>query len=204
MFQSPGRGITMSDGTIVIPSLFRDSLANKRMPYSTIIYSKDHGKSWVIGSGAKANTTECRVIELGDGSLMLNMRDNRGGSRSVYTTKDMGNTWQKHPSSRKALIEPVCNAGLIRIKAEDNVTGKDMLIFCNPNTRQGRSHMTLKLSFDEGLTWPQKYQLLIDDGSSAGYSSLTQIDRETIGVLYEGSHADICFRRIKITEIMSL
>ena len=29
------------------------------------------------------------------------MRDNRGGSRAVATTKDLGKTWTEHPSSRK-------------------------------------------------------------------------------------------------------
>lgn len=196
---SPGRGMTMTDGTLVLPSQFKDE---KNMPHATIMWSRDRGKTWTFGTGAKPNTTEARVVELGDGRLMLNMRDNRGGARSVYTTKDMGKTWQEHPTSRKALIEPVCNAGLIRIKAKDNVTGKDLLIFCNPNRKRGRSHMTLKVSLDEGMTWPKRHWLLIDEGKSAGYSSLTRIDRDTIGVLYEGSRANICFRRVTITELL--
>jgi sialidase-1 len=200
---SPGRGLTMSDGTIVIPSQYQDSLANKRVPHSTIIYSKDEGKTWTIGNSAKTNTTECRVIELADGSLMLNMRDNRGGSRAVSISKDMGKTWSKHPTSRQALVEPVCNAGLIRIKAKDNITNKNLLLFINPNKNNRRSHMTIKVSFDEGMTWPKKHWLLVDEGASAGYASLVQIDKETIGALYEGSRANICFRRIKIKEIIA-
>ena len=56
---------------------------------------------------------------------MLNMRDNRGGSRAVATTKDLGKTWTEHPSSRSALQEPVCMASLIKVNAKDNITGKD-------------------------------------------------------------------------------
>ena len=43
-----------------------------------------------------------QVAELEPGTLMLNMRDNRGGSRAVYTTKDLGKTWKEHESSRTA------------------------------------------------------------------------------------------------------
>jgi sialidase-1 len=196
---SPGRGMTMTDGTLVFPAQFKDA---ENTPFSTIMWSCDRGKSWKFGTGAKSNTTECGVVELRDGRLMLNMRDNRGGARSVCTTIDMGSTWQEHPTSRKALIEPVCNAGLIRIKGKENVTGKDMLVFCNPNHKSDRSHMTLKVSVDDGMSWPRRYWLLIDEGKSAGYSSLSQIDTETIGVLYEGSRAHLCFRRVGIQELL--
>ena len=198
---SPGRGITMNDGTLVMPSQFQDSLANKRMPYSTIIYSKDQGQTWKIGTGARSNTTECRIVELTDGSLMLNMRDNRGGSRAICTTRDMGQTWIEHPSSRKALPEPVCNACLISVKANQSVAGKDMLIFCNPDSTHGRHHMSLKVSFDNGMSWPPQYHMLLDAGNLAGYSSITLIDKETLGVLYEGSRANLTFQRIRIRDL---
>ena len=108
--QGPGKGITMKDGTLVFSAQFKDST---EMPFSTIIYSRDHGETWHIGTGAKPNTTESQVVELQDGSLMLNLRDNRGGSRSVYITNDMGKSWTKHPTSRSALPEPVCQASII-------------------------------------------------------------------------------------------
>lgn len=195
---SPGRGITMSDGTLVMPSQFQETPEQNRMPYSTIVYSKDRGKSWQIGTGARSNTTECRIVELTDGSLMLNMRDNRGGLRAISTTKDMGQTWTEHPSSRKALPEPVCNACLISVKADETIAGKNMLIFCNPNTTRGRNRMTLKVSFDDGMSWPAEHHLLLDAGNSAGYPSMALIDKETLGVLYEGSRAHLTFQRIKI------
>lgn len=56
---------------------------------------------------ARTNTTEAQVAEIEPGVLMLNMRDNRGGSRAIAITKDLGKTWTEHPSSRKALQEPV-------------------------------------------------------------------------------------------------
>lgn len=200
LLQGPGKGITHSDGTIVFPAQFKD---HENMPHSTIIWSKDHGENWSIGTGAKSNTTEAQVIELDDGSLMLNMRDNRKGSRSVYTSSDLGTTWEVHPSSRSALIEPVCNASLIKGKFHVNGTEKKLVLFVNPNSTKGRQRMTVKVSTDEGMTWPEKYWLLIDQGRGRGYPSMTQIDDQHIGVLYEGSQADMVFEKIHIDELMN-
>lgn len=168
------------------------------MPYSTIVYSKDKGKTWHIGTGAKSNTTEAQVVELADGSLMLNMRDNRGGSRSVAVTKDFGKTWTEHTSSRSALREPVCQASLIRITSQD---GRPALAFFNPDSDKNRNNLSLKLSFDEGKTWPEKYCTLVYKPDSFGYSCLTQIDSSTLGVLYEGA-GDLYFQRINLEEIL--
>ena len=134
---------------------------------------------------------------------MLNMRDNRGGSRAVYTTTDLGRTWKEHVSSRTALQEPVCMASLISVKAKDNVTGKDLLIFSNPNSTSRRNHITIKISTDGGKTWLPEHQLMIDEGDSWGYSCLTMVDKETVGILYESSMAHMLFQKVKLSEIMS-
>ena len=33
-------------------------------------------------------------------------------------------------------------ASLIKVNAKDNITGKDLLLFSNPNTTKGRNHIT--------------------------------------------------------------
>lgn len=198
MFQGPGSGITMRDGTLVFAAQFKDA---DDMPYATIITSRDHGKTWQCGSGAKSNTTEAQVVELADGSLMLNMRDNRGGSRSICVTRDLGETWTEHASSRSALPEPVCQASLIRVDVEGY--DQPVLLFSNPAVPdRPRRHMTIKASFDGGVTWPEDNHLLIDAGECAGYSSLTMIDKDTIGILYEGSRANMTFMRIPLTDVL--
>ena len=35
-------------------------------------------------------------------------------------------------------------ASLIKVNAKDNITGKDLLLFSNPNTTKGRNHITIK------------------------------------------------------------
>ena len=199
LLQGPGRGITMSDGTLVFPTQFIDST---RIPNAGIMYSKDQGKTWKMHNMARTNTTEAQVVEIEPGVLMLNMRDNRGGSRAVSITKDLGKSWTEHASSRKALNEPVCMASLLNVKALDNVLNKDILLFSNPNTVKGRDHITIKASLDKGLTWLPEHQLLLDEGPGWGYSCLTMIDKETIGILYESSVAHMTFQAVKLTDII--
>ena len=199
LLHGPGRGITTSDGTLVFPIQFIDKT---RIPNAGIMYSKDRGETWKIHNYARTNTTEAQVAEVEPGVLMLNMRDNRGGSRAVYTTTDFGQTWKEHESSRTALIEPVCMASLISVKAKDNVLGKDLLIFSNPNSTSARKDMTIKISMDGGKTWSADHQLLLDEDYNWGYSCLTMIDKETIGILYESSVAHMTFQSIKLKDIV--
>jgi sialidase-1 len=194
MLQGPGRGITMRDGTLVLPMQYRDSVEAGSLPSSFLATSSDHGKTWQSSSAPKDNTTEAQVVELSDGSLMLNMRDNRGGSRSVYVTDDLGKTWQQHSTSRDALREPVCMASIINIPGRPQT-----LLFSNPDVSSApRRNMTLKASLDDGKSWPLENQLLIDQGQSAGYSCMTMIDANTVGILFEGSLSHLTFMRIPL------
>lgn len=199
LLQGPGRGISMSDGTLVFAGQF---IGKDRIPCACIIYSKDHGETWEISQPARTNTTEAQVAEVEPGVLMLNMRDNRGGYRAVATTDDLGQTWLVHPSSRKALQEPVCMASLLHVPAESNVTGHSLLLFSNPDSPKQRHNITIKASLDGGLTWPASYQLMLDEGITMGYSCLSMIDNETVGILYESSTANILFQAIKLEDLL--
>ncbi len=198
-FQGPGNGIAMRDGKLVFAAQYWTS---SNVPYSTIIYSDNQGSTWkgkILGP--KSNTTESQVVETTPGTLMLNMRDNRGSFRSVATTSNMGNTWTEHSTSYNTLPDPVCMASLI--KAKVNVAGvmKDVLFFSNPNSSSGRVNITIKASLDLGQTWLPANQLLIDERQCYGYSSLTKIDDNTIGILYEGTK-DLYFVKVPVNEII--
>jgi sialidase-1 len=200
-FQGPGNGIAMQNGTLVFPSQYWDETKKPGIPHSSIIYSADHGMSWKSGIGAKSNTTESQVVETVPGTLMLNMRDNRGGYRSVATTKDLGSTWMEHYSSQLLLPDPVCMASLIKARVNVKGSNKDVLFFSNPASQNGRILMTIKASSDLGESWPGQNQLLIDSRRGYGYSALTRIDANTIGLLYEGER-ELYFVRIPVSAII--
>ncbi len=198
-FNGPGKGITMKDGTLVFAAQYKDK---KAVPYSTIIYSKDHGKSWKVGTGIKSETTEAQVVELDKGTLMINARDDRNrayrkdslNGRTIMTTTDLGKTWTKHATSRSALIEPNCMASLISHHSEKH---GDLLFFSNPNSKTHRNHMTIKVSLDKGNSWNKEHQIELYEEGTFGYSCMTVIENKYIGILYEGNR-ELYFQKIPI------
>lgn len=202
-FNGPGSGISLQDGKIVFAAQYKD---HEQVPYSTLIYSDDHGKTWNTGVGAKSHTTEAQVAELSDGTLMLNMRDDRNrknnqlsddkNGRSVAVTTDFGNTWTEHHTSRSALAEPNCMASIIAV---NHPKYGHLLFFSNPNSDRHRNHMTIKVSKDDGNTWSKGVEIYEQHGY--GYSCLTQVDENTVGILYEGA-GDLYFQKIAIEDLM--
>jgi sialidase-1 len=132
---------------------------------------------------------------------MLNMRDNRGSFRSVATTTDLGKNWTEHQTSYSALPDPVCMASLIKAKVNLQGAAKDVLFFSNPATTSGRYDISVKASLDMGQTWPATNHLLVDQRNCYGYSSLSRVDENTVGLLYEGEK-DLYFVRIPVREIV--
>lgn len=202
-FNGPGSGITMENGTLVFAAQYKDK---DRIPHSTIIYSEDGGQSWIVGTGAKSETTEAQVVEISNGVLMLNMRDDRNranrndsiNGRSVAISTDMGKTWEEHPTSREALIEPNCMASILAYEHPER--GK-ILFFSNPNSKTKRNHITIKTSFDGGMSWPEKNQLELYEEGTYGYSCLTMVDEDHIGILYEGVK-ELYFQKIPISDLI--
>ena len=81
-----------------------------------------------------------------------------------------------------------------------------LLSFSNPNTPlpgvpRGRYNMTIKVSTDEGMTWPEARHTLYDCRPCAGYSCLSPIGKDQVGVLYEGP-SEIYFLKFRISELM--
>lgn len=203
---APGAGITLRDGTLVFPTQGRE----KGKAFSNITYSKDGGKTWTTSKPAvNISTTENMAVELSDGSIMLNMRSNKNkndtgstNGRAIAVTKDLGNTWTEHPTSRGALPEPVCMASIIRHDYVEKGKKKSVLLFSNPDSKTVRHRMTIKVSYDDGKTWSATKKILLDEGKSRGYSCLTSIDNNTIGILYESSMADMVFQKISLKELL--
>ena len=214
LLQGPGRGITTEDGILVFPAQFKADIGEKAIDgghftsHSTIVYSRDGGDTWNIGKGAISNTTEAQVVELADGSLMLNMRDDRNrqvkdetNGRAVAVTNNLGENWSAHPSSNSALPEPNCMASLISGETVPGEKGQ-LLFFSNPNHKETRTNMTIKASLDGGNTWPDSLQVLLNGDTGYGYSCMSMVNRQTIGILYEGVK-ELIFQKIPVSDLLS-
>ena len=179
----PGVGIQIKHGPhkgrMVIPCdhNYDDADEKKHLSGSHAIYSDDHGKTWKLGGLIRPKVNECQVVELfdGRGTLLMNMRSNHGRNvRAHATSTDGGLTWTA-PTDAPPLIEPVCQASIIRHEA-----GK-LLLFSNPAAKT-RTQMTVRASADDGKTW--RDIVLLHAGPSA-YSNLISLSANEAGCLYE-------------------
>ncbi len=198
---SPQSGINLPDGTLVMPVQGRTG----REPletFATLMISRDHGETWTVGKPGYSGGNECQAALLGDGSIMLNIRNDHERFRAVVVTNDLGQTWKPHATSRNTLIEPNCNGSLLRVDYEQSGNKKQVLLFANPHTQKGRSHHTIQVSYDDGKTWPDSHHLLLDEGLGAGYPSLTRVDDGHVGIVYEGSQSHLVFEKIPLVELL--
>ena len=199
---APQQGIQLPDGTLVMPvqcRTGREPLAT----FATVMISKDHGVTWTSGNPGYTGGNECQAVMLGDTSIMLNIRNDHERYRAIVVSKDLGQTWEAHATSRNTLIEPNCNGSLLRVNYEESGQQKHVLLFANPHTQKGRTHHTIQVSFDDGRTWPSSHHLLLDEGLGAGYPSLTQVDAEHVGIVYEGSQSHLVFERFTLAELLN-
>ena len=146
------------------------------------IYSDDHGQTWQLGGTIRPKANECQVVELadGEGTLLMNMRSYFGRNLRTHSwSADGGNSWTA-PQDAADLLEPVCQASLIR-HSWPHTNQKSRLIFANPASTK-RENMTIKLSENEGNDWPVARTLY--EGPSA-YSSLAVLPNGDILCLYE-------------------
>ncbi|MEX0314512.1 MAG: exo-alpha-sialidase [Allomuricauda sp.] len=171
-FITSGRGIQTRSGKLL------HTLVN--LDKGLFIFgSDDHGKSWYRINTAISPGDESKIIELADGTWMINSRVNKSGLRYVHTSKDEGRSWETRADS--TLIDPACNASLIRYSLVQD-GDKNRLIFSNPNSADKRENLTVKVSYDEGMNW--KLGKLITPKMSA-YSSLSVLKDGKIGLFYE-------------------
>jgi sialidase-1 len=191
----PGNGIQIKHGVhtgrLIIPAIGRN------------IYSDDHGLTWqymMINPG----TSEGTIIERCNGDLIRNDRAaaeylKERHRRQVSISSDNGATWSAWASNDQ-LLDPICQASIIRY----NDSYPPRLIFINPANINARSPMKVRISYDEGLTWPRGRYL---DLARGGYSSLTKTADFNIASLQEigkdskGRHS-IIFRKFNLPWIL--
>ena len=172
-FITSGRGIQLHSGTLL------HTLVN--LDHGLHVFgSNDHGRSWFLIDTPISPGDESKIIELSDGTWMINSRVNKSGIRFIHTSDDNGKSWASKADS--SLIDPSCNASLIRYTSIENGDDKNRLLFCNAASIKGRKNLTLRISYDEGKTWEKSKTIY--SGPSA-YSSMTILKNGDIGIFFE-------------------
>ena len=167
------------------------------------IYSDDHGATWKLGGTITPKMNECQVVEVadGNGTLLMNMRSYfQHNCRAQATSYDGGISWTA-PADIPGLMEPVCQASIIRYAWPKKKT-KSCILFLNPASAK-RMNMTIRASYDEGQTWPVIRTLYA--GPSA-YSCMAILPNGTINCLYEAGdqrpYERIVFQKLTAKELL--
>jgi sialidase-1 len=198
----PGHGIQLRNGRLLATVWLSDGTGGHahRPSVNTTIYSDDHGKTWRRGAIIIPNTpdwvypSEAVAVELTDGRVLFNSRsESKAHRRLIAYSKDGATNWTT-PVFHDELVEPICLGSMIRLSEKPS-----RLLFVNPNnlTRadgketpgmgRDRKNISVRLSTDEGRTWP--VTKVLEPGPS-GYSDLAVAKDGTILCLYENGTKD--------------
>jgi len=186
-FITSGRGIQTREGFLIHNFVRVGSGV-------TLFGSRDHGKTWET-MGKVSPGDESKVVQLPDDSLMVNSRI-APGKRFVHRSSDSGKTWES--AADFSLPDPRCNACIIQYTAKRDGYAKDRLLFCNAASNSGRKNLSVRISYDSGVSWSAGK--VIDNGPSA-YSAITILNDGSIGVLYEPGYKEVRFVRFTLESL---
>lgn len=208
-------------GRLVVPTDHRlGNAGSDRGPNGAhVVYSDDHGRTWKLGAvddtyddGLNANETT--VVELNDGRLYFNTRDQNGsapGTRGEAYSADGGSTFTFSGDDKykwfqpcPAILDPpVVQCALLRGASTLDGDPRNVILFSGPDedgpTGKGRSDLRIRYSTDETGTWQDGP--LIHVGPAA-YSDMVKLAPrgEMIGILYEaGDAGKSAYSRIDFT-----
>lgn len=164
-------------------------------------YTDDHGKTFHLGESVNIpGSNESTATDLANGTLMMNIRNQRGDirARTVALSRSGGEQWDTTYFDYQ-LPDPVSEGTILSIGKKK---GKNVLAFCNAADTVHRDNLTLRISFDEGKTW--KKNIVVDKAPAgkekdhAAYSDIVKISNKKIGVLYERErYAKIVFTVVR-------
>jgi len=180
----PGNGIQLRHG----PHAGRILMPFNQGPYGDwkvyAVISDDLGETWRYGTiapeGSPGLGNEVQFVELSDGRVRLNARSMDGGYlRKTAVSDDGGSTWSPLIAD-PGLPEPQCQASIIRYRGPKDREGS--ILYCGPGTQRRRVNGTVRVSDDDGETWPTSR--LLYEGHFA-YSHLVALEEGSIGCLFE-------------------
>lgn len=169
----PGGGVQTRDGRLVVP-------AWRFAPFGDFaLFSENHGATWARGELVpELSGDECQLVELSDGQLMIDIRQQSGARRWLATSADGGRTWSSAHAG--VPVTPVCCA-IERLTLKSRGDDRDRLLWTGPKGPD-RSNLVARVSHDEGGTFSHERPIAT---GPAAYSDLALLKDGTVGVLWE-------------------
>jgi sialidase-1 len=175
-----------------------------------LLYSSDHGATWHVGArdtraaGGSLHPNECVAVELVDGRIYVNARDQHGSdpaTRAVAYSSDGGLSFDAPFAPEPKIRTPVVQNSAIRLAGTQGSDQQDILVYSCPGHTTKRRDLTILVSFDGGASWPAKKVL---HRGPAAYSDLMELSERRVGVLYEAGerlYGEIVFAAFGIDDV---
>ncbi|MCX4446040.1 exo-alpha-sialidase [Streptomyces sp. NBC_01789] len=189
MFAASGEGIQLRNGAHKGRLIQQYAIRNNGANYAVSAYSDDHGETWHMGTPVGPGGDENKTVELNDGTVMLNNRS--APYRTVAYSTDGGVTYTPFVHDTQ-LPDPANNGSIMRYAPDAPASNpqSSWLLFSNTEATS-RKNLTVKMSCDNGKTWPIKK---VVDAGAAAYSTLTRLPSGRLGLLYErGNYEHITY-----------
>jgi sialidase-1 len=155
---------------------------------SFLYWSEDFGKTWLYSDYLDGISNECSIAFLANESTVaMNCRTDATTLARAQMQFTGGGVLLNPPGVQypEGLIDPNCQGSLISIPSSSATTTSGVdLYLSNDNTTTSRSHLTVKKSSDNGVTWDEGR--LIYEGPT-GYSQLVSWSTKTVTFLTTSS-----------------
>lgn len=200
----PCHGIQLTKGPnagrLVIPCDNIELRSAGGKGHAHLIYSDDAGATWKLGgvtpTHSSLNPNECAVAELSDGRLLVNARCSNNNNLRVIATSSDGGLTLSSVTVAFGFVDPVCQGSILSADIKSVRT----LFFSNAASTK-RENMTLKMSADDGTTWPKLYNVYV---GPSGYSDIVMLSETQIAVLFEAGKTDyregIAYKIVNLTD----
>lgn len=220
-----GHGIQLRSGRLLVPVWMSDNTHSSHRPSDLYtLYSDDSGATWRWGEAVCRTTdqyrwpSEAMAAELADGSVVINFRNESDERRRLMSRSSDGISRWSTPRFVPELVEPVCEGAMISVP-DPRDPSRSLLAFTNPASlernfcsptgrKSDRKNLTLRLSFDDGQTWPVAH--VIEPGP-ANYSDLCVLADGALLIVFNGGMADkdmhdsayTCVERIDLRPLLT-
>ncbi len=188
---APGVGLTTKSGRILMP-LYVDRKS------TVTIYSDDNGETWhrTEEQPYSKNIDEWQMVEAPDGTVLGFGRQKRPGKTPVTISRDNGKTWKKGSKTE-----------LIAVKCQKSVLSIGEYVFSTHTGPKARADGELSIGrfikAKDAYTKINWFKNVKINSGFFAYSCLTQIDENTIGVMYEAEPSSyLLFETYNINELV--
>ncbi len=174
----PGHGVCLDNGRLVVSAwIYLGAF------YVYSVYSDDNGQTWKFGQRVNNNKDETCIAKTSDGGVLFNSRQHTLPSETspyrVLSSSLNGTGGFTTSTPHTDLIDPACCGGMTSVSLEGL---PHAILFSNCASKTSRNTLTVKCSFDDGITWEKS---ILIDKNEGGYSDIAVDSKGKVYVIYE-------------------